>query len=139
MATRRTLRVARSIKEAVSRILIQELNDPRMEFVTVTEVDVSPDLKAATVKLSVMGDDKQCRRCLKAIEHAHGWIQSEVSSKMSMRTVPRLAFELDDSVKRSVEISQLISRAVAEDRQAQIDRGERPADDSDPTPEETGE
>jgi len=115
MASRRTLRVARMIKEIVSRVLMFELADPRMGFVTVTEVDVAPDMKRATVKISVMGDEKHGTLCLRAVHHARPRLQREVAENLSMKVVPRLSFQLDETVKKSVEISRLISEAVSED------------------------
>ena len=90
MASRRTRRVARSIREIVSRIVIYDLADPRLGFVTVTDVDVSPDMKRATVKLSVMGDATKADLCMKAVQRARGRIQREVSSALAMKVVPRV-------------------------------------------------
>lgn len=117
MATRRTERVSRVIKEVVSRAIICELADPRLGFVTVTEVDVAPDMKTAKVKVSVMGDARDGELCMKAIQHARGRLQSEVASNLTMKTVPHLTFELDGSVKKSVEISRLINLARSEYRE----------------------
>ena len=116
MAGRRLLRVARVIREVASRIIIYELTDPRMGFVTVTEVEVSADLHNATVKLSVMGDEKQERLTMAAVQHASKKIQGELFSELQMKVVPRLRFELDERVKKSVEISRLIAKAAAEYR-----------------------
>ena len=116
MSTRRTLRVAREIKEIVSRVIILELADPRLGFVTVTEVEVAADLRTALVKLSVLGDAAEGRLCLYAVEHARGRIQGAVSANLMTKIMPRLAFELDDRVKKSIEISRLINKARAEYR-----------------------
>jgi len=107
-----------------------------MGFVTVTEVDVSPDMKRATVKLSVLGDPTKADLCLKAVQHAQGRIQSEVFSALRMKVVPRLRFELDESVKKSVEISRLINLARSEYRM----QDEAPGDAAGaPPPEEEPE
>jgi len=116
MASRRTLRVARAIREIASRVIIYELADPRVGFVTVTDVDVAPDLRTATIKLTVMGDENQSRLCLRAVQGARGRIQHEVADALRTKTVPRLEFQLDDSVKKSVELSRLINLAVSEYR-----------------------
>lgn len=116
MATRRTQRVSRVIKEVVSRCLLYELTDPRMGFVTVTEVDVAPDMKRATVRVSVLGEAKGAELCLRAIEHARGRIQSEVAAELTMKVMPHLEFELDERVKKSIEISRLINLARSEYR-----------------------
>jgi len=135
MATRRTLRVARQIQQLVSRAMIHDLADPRMGFVTVTEVDVAPDMKQATVRLSVMGDPKKAALCLKAVRHARGRMQKLVSSELAMKVVPRLEFELDERVKKSVEVARLINLARSEYREVVGEDDEAPAPP--PTDEET--
>ena len=116
MLGRRTLRLARRIREIVSRVIIFELADPRLGFVTVTEVEVTADLRTATVKLSVLGAPAAGRLCLRAVESARGRIQNEVNAGLMTKIVPRLEFQLDDRVKKSVEISRLINKAKAEYR-----------------------
>lgn len=115
MVSRRSLRVARMIKEIVSRVMMFELADPRMGFVTVTEVDVAPNMKNAIVKISVLGDEKKGALCLRAVRHALPRLQRDVAGGLTMKVVPRLSFQLDETVKKSVEISRLISEAVSED------------------------
>jgi len=119
---RRTLRVANLIREIVSQALIQEINDPRVSFVTVTGVDVSEDMRFADVRVSVMGDKKQQDACIKGITHAHGYVQEKVADVVKMRYCPVLRFHLDESVKRSIEISMLIRQARAEDEAARAER-----------------
>jgi len=116
MSTRRTSRIARVIKEAVSRVLILELADPRLGFITVTEVDVAPDLKTAKVKLSVLGDAPQAKLCLKGIQQARGRIQRAVGDALTTKIVPHLEFVLDESVKKSAEIARLLYLARSEYR-----------------------
>lgn len=132
MSTRRTLKVARVIKEVVSRVLMFELGDPRMGFVTVTDVDVSADMHNATVRISVMGDEKKAELCLRAVDHARSLLQREVASSLTTKTAPRLSFQLDDSVKKSVEISRLIQQAVSEDRARQEETGRSSEPQGDP-------
>jgi ribosome-binding factor A len=116
MPTRRTLRVARQIREIVSEVIIHELADPRLGFITVTEVDVTADLRVATVRLSVLGDKADESLCLRAIESARGRIQAEVDSKLAMKITPRLKFQLEEGVKKSIEIARLINLAKSEYR-----------------------
>jgi ribosome-binding factor A len=137
MATRRTLKVARVIKEVVSRVLMFELGDPRMGFVTVTEVDVADDMRNAMVRISVLAEPKKAELCLKAVEHARSHLQCEVAGALTTKTVPRLSFQLDDSVKKSVEISRLIQQAVDEDEIRRRETGRE--DQSQGEPEEQSE
>lgn len=126
---RRGKRVASIIRQVVSEELVTRLNDPRLAFVTVTEVDLAADLRVADVRVSVMGDPKQQEDCLRAIRHAHGRIQQKVAEALRVKFVPLLKFHLDQSVKRSVSLSALIARARAEDeanRTERIRRGVEP-------------
>ncbi len=137
MARRRLLRVARVIKEAVSRAIIEELADPRVGFVTVTEVEVSPDMRTALVKLSVLGEPGQARRCLDAVNSARGRLQQAVGDEMTAKVTPRLSFELDDSVKKSVELSRLMRKARSEYRRPEP--GQEGASEDSASAEESSE
>jgi len=129
---RRTRRVASLIREVVSRTLVIELSDPRMAFVTVTGVEVSPDMRLADVRVSVMGDAKAQAVCLKAIRHAHGRVQARVAEALAMKFCPVLRFHVDDSIKKSVSISAVIAQARAEDEAARADRIRRGVEPADP-------
>jgi len=115
MTSRRQERTSRVLKEAISRVIIQEVSDPRMGFVTVTRVEPSPDLKFARVYVSVLGDDAVCRRTLRGLEHAAGFIQRTVGGLVALKNVPALRFVRDDSVKRSVRISRMLADARREE------------------------
>jgi ribosome-binding factor A len=121
MKTRRTQRVAQAMKQAISQVVLFELSDPRMAFCTITDVDVSPDMKVADVNVSVAGDEKAQKLCFEAIQHARGYIQKAVAPVLKSKYCPTLKFHLDESVKGSVEISRLIEKARAEDREARGD------------------
>lgn len=123
--SRRTRRVGSLIREIVSETLVTELSDPRLGFVTVTEVEVSADMRIADVRVSVVGDAKAQKTCMRAIRHAHGYIQEKVSNVLAMKYCPVLRFHLDESVKRSVALSELIAEARAEDEAARADRVRR--------------
>jgi ribosome-binding factor A len=119
---RRLLRVASVIQEVVSRELVTGLSDPRLTMVTVTGVDISPDLRIADVRVSIMGEPKQQEDCFRAIRHAHGRLQEKVAEAVTVRYIPSLRFHVDESVKRSVAISALIAKARAEDEANRADR-----------------
>jgi ribosome-binding factor A len=132
--SRRRRKVANLIRQVVSEALIGQVADPRVAFVTVTGVEVSADLRFADVGLSVMGDSRQQEECLRAVRHAHGFLQERVADAVQMKFCPVLRFWIDDSVKRSVSMSALIARARAEDEAARADRiqrGVEPGDEDD--------
>lgn len=112
MTSRRCERLAESIKQEVSKIILYELKDPRISFVTVTKVEVTPDLKKAKVYISILGEDNTRRKTLRAIEHAKGFIQAKVGAQLQIRYTPVLMFYLDESLQKSLHISKLIDEAV---------------------------
>lgn len=115
--SRRQQKIARVIRESVSRTIQTRLSDPRITgLVSVTEVDISPDSKNATVHLSILapGDDKASERAFKAITHAAGHIQSQLGHDLTGRTCPHLHFVLDEKVKRTLETLRLIEQAQHE-------------------------
>lgn len=124
MNERRKLRIGQQIKEVVSEFVLYELQDPRLGFITVTAVDVSDDLSEAVVKMSVLGEDKDERLTLQGLRQASGRIQQAVGKALQIRTVPHVRFEIDQSIKRNIEISRLINKAIDEDRQRQAERAQ---------------
>jgi len=115
MSSRRIERLSESVKQEVSKIILYELKDPRISFITVTHVEISPDLRNAKVHVSILGDNTTQTKTLRGLEHAKGFIQTELGSRLKMRYTPILTFYLDESVKKSMHISELIDRAVKSD------------------------
>lgn len=117
MASIRHDRIQEQIKEIASSIILYELKDPRVGFVTVTRVDLSPDLRYATIYYSVLGSDVDTRLTARAIGHARGHIQREIAKRVRIRFAPIIKLEIDESPKKSLELAHLIDEAVAEDEQ----------------------
>jgi ribosome-binding factor A len=116
MASRRQERVARVVRESVSDTIANRLNDPRIEsFVSVTEVDVSADLRNANVFLSIITDDEAVRRrTFVAIEHAANHIRAQLSQRMTSKFCPRLNFREDSKMKNTLETLKIIEDAARE-------------------------
>jgi ribosome-binding factor A len=108
MSSRRVLKAAEAIREVVSMAILTDLRDPRIEGVTVTYVEVSPDMRQAKVHVSIMGDDAKQRLCLHGLRSSAGYLQSKISDRIDTRYTPRIRFELDEGVKKSLAISQLL-------------------------------
>jgi ribosome-binding factor A len=108
MSSRRVLKAAEAIREVVSMAILTDLRDPRIEGVTVTNVEVSPDMRQAKVHVSIMGDDAKQRLCLHGLHSSAGYLQSKISDRIDTRYTPRIRFELDEGVKKSLAISQLL-------------------------------
>jgi ribosome-binding factor A len=101
----------RRVNEAVREVLsegIGELKDPRIGFVTVTGVETSPDLRHATVFVSVLGSERVRSATLKGLESSRGILQSRVNRELHLKRTPQLVFEYDPTVERGVRLSKLI-------------------------------
>lgn len=114
MSTRRTARVASMIREVVSSAILSELRDPRIRNVTVISADVSPDLRHAAVKVSVMGDEKVAALTLHGLNSARGFLQSKVADYIKSRYTPELRFVLDDSIRKSAETAAVLRTLLGE-------------------------
>jgi ribosome-binding factor A len=106
------------IREVVSSAILFELRDPRIRNVTVLGADVSPDLRYASVRVSVMGDDKTAALTMHGLNSARGFLQSKVAEFVKSRYTPELRFVLDDGVKKSVQTATLLRETLSADEAA---------------------
>ena len=116
MTTRRQEKVARVVKEVVSDAIANHLSDPRIEgFVSVTRVEMAPDLRNADVHLSIFGRDETTqKRTFIAITHARSRIQSLLAGRMQSKFCPVLRFHRDEKFKKTLETMKLIDQAAKE-------------------------
>lgn len=112
MTSRRALKLAEAVRQVVSSAILFEVKDPRVAQVTVTYVEVAEDLRTAKVHVSVMGDEKRQRLALHGLESAAGFLQARCAEKIETRFTPRLRFVLDQGVKRSIEITQILAEVL---------------------------
>ena len=103
-------RVNEAVREVLSSRIATGLRDPRVGFVTVTGVETSPDLRNATVFVSVLGDDEQRAETLEGLEDSRKELQSALGSELRMKHTPILKFEHDDSVDRGIRVTELIKQ-----------------------------
>ncbi|MDX1927874.1 MAG: 30S ribosome-binding factor RbfA [Pirellulaceae bacterium] len=108
MTSRRLLKAAEAVREVVSMAILTEIRDPRVQNVTVTGVEVAPDMRSAKVLISVMGEEGKQHLCLKGLQNSSGFLQSQLAKKIDTRYVPRLTFELDTGVKKSLEVAKIL-------------------------------
>ena len=94
------------MKQEIADILMRKLKDPRVGFVTVTDVEVADDLRNAKVFVSVLGTERATT--LKGLESASSFIRSELGRRMRMKFVPELLFRYDDSAERGAHIMELL-------------------------------
>jgi ribosome-binding factor A len=114
MTSRRVLKAAEAVREVVSTAILLELKDPRIQDVTVTYVEVSPDMRQAKVHVSVMGDDANQQLSLHGLRSAAGFLQSKIAQRIDTRYTPRLQFILDQGVKKSIEVSRILGQLFPE-------------------------
>ena len=101
-------RVDEAMKEVLSGAISTELKDPRVGFVTVTAVQTSPDLRHATVYVSVLGDARLREQSLDGLQSAHGFLQRRIANELRLKHTPTLQFAYDDSVDRGMRINELL-------------------------------
>jgi ribosome-binding factor A len=117
MASRRMLKAAEAIREVVSMAILTEIRDPRVQNVTVTGVEVTPDMRAAKVLVSVMADEPKQHLCLKGLANSTGFLQSKIAKRVETRYTPKITFELDQGVKKSIEVQRILYELAEERKQ----------------------
>lgn len=115
MTSRRVLKAAEAIREVVGMAILTDLKDPRIEHVTVTSVEVSGDMRQAKVRVSIMGDDTKQRLALRGLESSAGYLQSKISDRIDTRYIPKIKFELDEGVKKSIALQKMLSEVLPEE------------------------
>jgi len=108
MQGKRLDRINQLIKEEVSLLLQRELKDPRLGFVTVTEVETTSDLRLAKIFVSVLGSEEQWASSLAALASAKGFIRTWLRGHLDLRTTPTLEFRADRSMERAAHIQTLL-------------------------------
>jgi ribosome-binding factor A len=112
VSTRRLLKAAEAVREVVSMAILTEVRDPRVRDVTVTGVEMAPDMRSATVRVSVMGSPSQEQLALRGLANAAGFLQSRIADRIETRYTPRLRFEIDEGVKRSIELARVLHEVL---------------------------
>ncbi len=108
----RSRRIADQIQRELADLIRNEVKDPRVGLMTITDVDVSPDLSHAKVFVTSLGEAAQRAQCVQGLQHAAGFLRALLSHRLNMRSVPELRFLADESVERGVRLSHLIDEAV---------------------------
>lgn len=140
MSTPKWDRLVSRFKQQISTIILSELRDPRLGFITVTGVELSKDKQFLKVFLSVLGDESAKRTTMRGLESSRGYIQSVLNERMHIQHTPRLRFMLDESIQTGIEITKLIREARASDPDGGQNPDESaPPDDDVDNPDDEGE
>ena len=110
-------RVAELIKREAADILENDLNDPRVSgFLSVTDVEVTPDLSFAKIYVSVMAKDTEGERVLAALEHAAPFVRRQLAPRLKLREMPEIRFVRDDSMERGARVDELLRKLAEGER-----------------------
>ncbi|MFA5632454.1 MAG: 30S ribosome-binding factor RbfA [Porticoccaceae bacterium] len=122
----RAERVADAVQRELVELIRDEMRDPRVSFLNITAVDVSRDMSVAKVHVNFVAgkSEDETREAIEALNHAAGFLRSQLAKVIRLRTVPRLRFYYDASSEHGQRLSALIDRAIAEDRERHTDEDE---------------
>ncbi|HKQ74377.1 MAG TPA: 30S ribosome-binding factor RbfA [Blastocatellia bacterium] len=112
--THRSHRLAEELKNEISAIIAQEVKDPRVGFATVTDVEVSPDLRHARVLVSILGSPEEKQEAFEALAGATGYIRRLIGARIRLRHTPELSFVYDDSIERGDQMMRLFDEIKRE-------------------------
>ncbi|HDE0230397.1 TPA: 30S ribosome-binding factor RbfA [Staphylococcus aureus] len=116
MSSMRAERVGEQMKKELMDIINNKVKDPRVGFITITDVVLTNDLSQAKVLLTVLGNDKEVENTFKALDKAKGFIKSELGSRMRLRIMPELMYEYDQSIEYGNKIERMIQDLHKQDR-----------------------
>jgi ribosome-binding factor A len=108
MSAERLRRVDVAMRQVLGDALAQDLKDPRVGFVTVTDVKTSQDLRHARVYVSVLGDEPTQQATLDGLRSAHGFLQARIAGELRLKRTPELTFELDHTAERAARLEEIL-------------------------------
>ncbi len=117
MSTQRTGRVQEALRQEISKIVQQELKDPRLGFITITHVELTKDLRFAKIFFSVLGTQKEKQKTLKGLISAKGHIKGLLADRVKLRYMPEIVFKLDESYEHAQEIYDILGKLKKEKKE----------------------
>jgi ribosome-binding factor A len=127
MSSSRPERVQEALRQEISRIVQNEIKDPRLGFLTITAVDLTRDLRYARVYFSVLGEDKDKKLALKGLKSAKGYIKGLLADRVKLKFMPELEFKIDESFEQTKRIFDILDKIKKERHDAEGDRGDQGA------------
>ncbi len=112
----RARRVGEQIQQILAQLIQREIKDPRVGMVTITAVKVSKDFEIAKVYISVLGDADKIASTMDGLNHAAGFLRTELSHQLKLRSTPKLNFVYDASLEQGNRLTSLIDSAIAADK-----------------------
>ena len=114
MSSARPTRVGEQIREDLTELITREVHDPGIGFITITRVDVTPDLQQARVHYTSLGDDRARRETRRALERAGPFLRRQLGRRLRLRRVPELQFFYDESIERHDRIERILQELQEE-------------------------
>ncbi len=130
MASPRRARIQEMIKENLGTLIDREIKDPRVGLVTITRVQVSPDISTADIFVSVYGSDEDREASLTGLKSAKGHLRSRLGRSLQTKNTPELKFHMDNSAEYGVHISKVLRKVNASDEAVNSDSAEEETDES---------
>ena len=117
MDKRRTLKISSQMQKELSKILAEDINDPRLSDVifSITEVEVTNDLSYADIFVSVLGDENKKESVIEALDQAKGYMKKLIGERMRLRSMPEFRFKYDNSIEHGVYMDKLIAETIKRD------------------------
>mgnify|MGYP001595157443 CR=1 FL=1 len=115
-------KITQALKEEISSIIHEELNDPRLGFVTITRVELTPDIRHAKVFFSVLGQDQEYKKTKAALDSALGFIRRLIAQRIKLRLTPEIAFREDRSCEYSIRIQEVLNQIKEQDESKKHNR-----------------
>ncbi len=112
MSTRRLLKAAEAVRGVVSMAILTQVRDPRVQDVTVTGVEMAPDMRSAKVVVSIMGSPAKQELAMRGLSNSAGFLQAKIAERIDTRYIPKLRFEIDEGVKHSLEIARVLGEVL---------------------------
>lgn len=125
MSSPRPERVQEALRQEISRIVQNEMRDPRLGFLTITAVDLTRDLRYARVYFSVLGEEKDKKLALKGLNSAKGYIKGLLSDRIKLKFMPDIEFKIDESFEHTKKIYDILDKIKKEKPDAAGDRGDQ--------------
>jgi ribosome-binding factor A len=117
----RTRRIEEQIQKELASIIQYELKDPRVNWVTISGVEVSRDISHATIFYTVLGQDERSPETEKGLEKATGFMRRELGKRVTLRSIPQLHFKFDESLTKGDRMTSLINSAIEADNKSKPD------------------
>jgi ribosome-binding factor A len=131
--SQRPTRVGEQIREDLAELIAREVHDPGIGFITITQVQVTPDLQQARVYYTTLGDPNARRQSQRALERATPFLRRQLGRRLRLRRIPELQFFFDESVERHDRIEQILQELSSEraERESQTEENGVPSRDDD--------